>query len=72
MSGHRLKGRVDALEGVREGGFRPYVWLIRDPAESMEDARARYERKHGPIGDSPLLIWVCTGVPRGEGSVACA
>jgi hypothetical protein len=67
-----MRGRVEALENVNPKTFRPCIWLIRDPEETTDEARARYEREHGPIGDSPILIWVCTGVPRGKGSIACA
>jgi hypothetical protein len=72
MTVRNMRGRVADLENVNLPNFRPCVWLIRDPAESMDEARARYEREHGPIGDRPALVWVCTGVPRGAGSIACA
>ena len=72
MPVRNMRGRVEALENGRDGGFRPFVWLIRDPGESNDQVLAKYERENRPIDDRPTLLWVCTGVPRGEGSIACA
>jgi hypothetical protein len=65
VTGRRLEKRVEALEVGKGGGRRPYVFLVQVGDETLDDARARYEAKHGPLGDSPVLVWnVVTGVPR--------
>lgn len=67
----RLRERLTNLE-LREGEFQGAVWIIAEPGETSEAARARYESEHGPIGERMAIIWVSTGVPRGPEAVACA
>jgi hypothetical protein len=69
MNGTRLKERLSKLE-QSQGGYVGGVWIISEPGEIEDDACARYEADHGPIGDRMAIIWMSTGVPRGPGSIA--
>jgi hypothetical protein len=66
----RLSDRVNRLEH-ENGGHRPAVWLV-EPNEAAEEARARYEAAHGPIGERMSVVWISTGVPRAGESYVCA
>lgn len=51
----RLKPRVDALERCNPE-WKPWHRLIVDVGETEDEAIARYEAEHGPIGDDHRLI----------------
>lgn len=51
--------RVEALESWQEGIRGPVRWirLIVDLGETQEQALARYEVEHGPVGDDVGIIY---------------
>lgn len=68
MVGRRLMGRLGELER-QGGGLASFAWIVRGD-ESEDDAIARHEAKHGPLSDRCAVMWLCTGVPRGDGVCA--
>jgi hypothetical protein len=70
MARGRLMQRVEELE-QRGRKYQGAVWIVNEDGEATEDAIARYEAKHGPLGDRMAIVWISTGVPRGADSYVC-
>lgn len=60
---NRIKSRIKKLEAGNAAGFRPFQRIVVKVGQSIEDAKAEYEAKHGPLGDSPNLIVRVTVAP---------
>jgi hypothetical protein len=65
----RLKERLSKLE-QSTCGYMGAAWIICGPGETEDEACARYEADHGPIGDRMAIVWMSTGVPRHSESIA--
>ena len=55
----QLKRRLTALELEADPPkFRPYTQIIQEVGEAEDDAIARHEAEHGPLGEDANLIIV--------------
>lgn len=71
MAKHGLSGRVQALEEKHDAAFQGGVFIVTEPGETNEQARARWEAVNGPLDGRMAITWIVTGVPRTEG-LSCA
>lgn len=62
-----LKRRVEKLEQEAGMGFKPMCPVIRQPGETEDDMRARWEKETGsPVRDRELLIIELVPIEPGE------
>ena len=57
MAGGRLMQRVVALEHQSGAGFAGFACIDIWPGESVDLAKADWERSNGPIGNQQWMLW---------------
>lgn len=57
MAARGMMQRLEVLEQRDAPRITRYHWIIGEPGETCEDARARYEREQSHIGDTECVIF---------------
>lgn len=57
MAGGRLMQRVDALEHQSGAGFAGFACIDIWPGETVDQAKADWERSNGPVGNRRWMTW---------------